>query len=195
MLNAPHTLPLVPGELLDTLNAWKPLRYSQGALRDEYVSFVGDSPGSALDRDGGAEHVTASCFVFTPDLEQVLLCFHKKGQFWVQLGGHVEATDISVASTALREAREEGGINDIHPVGGILDVDRHSLGDGFTQCSVHWDIGFGAIARADLAPSTSAESEHVAWWPATELPDNVPANFRHRIKGILDEIRHQSELA
>jgi len=195
MVNAARTLPVVPADLVDTLKGWKPLWHNQSALRDEYVAFVGASPRSALDRDGGAEHVTASCFVFTPNLEQVLLCFHKKGQFWVQLGGHVEATDISVASAALREAREEGGINDISPVGAILDVDRHALGGGFTHCSVHWDIGFGAIARTDPAPSTSAESEDVAWWPVTELPDNVPANFGHRIRRILDEIRHQSDVA
>jgi len=194
MVSAAHIFPVVPADLIDSLNAWKPLGYNQGALRDEYVAFVGASPGSALDRDGGAEHVTASCFVFTSDLDQVLLCFHKKGRFWVQLGGHVEATDMSVASTALREAREEGGINDIRPVGAILDVDRHALGVGFTRCGVHWDIGFGAIVRTDLAPSTSAESEDVAWWPVTELPDNVPVNFGHRIERILDEIRHQSDV-
>ena len=195
MVNDALTVPGVPTDLIDTLNAWEPLWQSQGSLRDEYVSYVGDSAGSALDREGGAEHVTASCFVFTPNLEQVLLCFHKKGQFWVQLGGHVEATDISVASAALREAREEGGIADISPVGAILDVDRHPLGDGFTQCTVHWDIGFGAIARTDLAPSTSAESEEVAWWHVTELPENAHANFGHRVRRILAEIRHQSELA
>src|SRR5680860_2584 len=128
MLHAARTFPAVPADLIDTLNAWKPRGHRQGALRDEYVSFIRASPGSVLDRDGGAEHVTASCFVFTPDLDQVLLCFHKKGRFWVQLGGHVEAADDSVATAALREAREEGGINDIRPVGAILDVDRHALG-------------------------------------------------------------------
>ncbi|TFD34132.1 NUDIX hydrolase [Cryobacterium cryoconiti] len=194
MVNAAGTYPVVSADLIDTLNAWKSLGHTQGALRDEYVSFVGASPGSALDRDGGAEHVTASCFVFTPDLDKVLLCFHKKGRFWVQLGGHVEATDRSVASAALREAREEGGINDIRPVGAILDVDQHALGAGFARCSVHWDIGFGAIARTDITPSTSTESEDVAWWPVTELPDNVPVNFEHRLRRILDEIRHQSSV-
>lgn len=193
MVNASRPYPAVPANLIDTLNAWKPVGQGQSELRDEYVSFVSASPGSALDRDGGSEHVTASCFVFTPDLAQVLLCFHRKGRFWVQLGGHVEATDVSVQSAALREAREEGGINDIRAVGGVLDVDRHTLGAGFTRCSVHWDIGFGAIARTDLAPSTSSESEDVAWWPVTGLPDNVPPHFGNRVLRILDEILNQGD--
>ncbi|MBG6059363.1 8-oxo-dGTP pyrophosphatase MutT (NUDIX family) [Cryobacterium sp. MP_M5] len=194
MANVAPMFPVVPADLIDMLNVWKPVGPNQGALRDEYVSFVRASPGSALDRDGGAEHVTASCFVLTPDLDQVLLCFHRKGQFWVQLGGHVEAADVSVASAALREAREEGGINDLRPVGGILDVDRHALGSGFTRCSVHWDVGFGAIASPDLAPSTSPESEDVAWWPVTGLPENVPVDFGHRLRRILDAIGHQSDV-
>jgi 8-oxo-dGTP pyrophosphatase MutT (NUDIX family) len=104
---------------------------------------------AALDRDGGPEHVTASCFVFTPDLGHVLLCFHKKGRFWVQLGGHREPTDESVPAAAFREAREECGINDIRPISDrVLDVDRHSLGGGFTRCSAHWAGGILDEIRA-----------------------------------------------
>jgi hypothetical protein len=85
MANA-KTLPTVAEVLVHTLEEWKPVGQDQSELRAEYVSFISTFPGTALDRDGGPEHVTASCFVFTPDLEQVLLCFHKKGRFWVQLG-------------------------------------------------------------------------------------------------------------
>jgi len=52
---------------------------------------------------------------------------------------------------------------------------------------VHWDIGFAAIASASLTPSTSSESEDVAWWPVSDLPDDVPTNFERRLRGILDE--------
>lgn len=193
MVHAARTLPAAHTNLIDQLNAWKPIDQGQIELHDEYVSFVRSYLESALDRDGGLEHVTASCFVFTPDFEQVLLCFHKKGQFWVQLGGHVETTDVSVGSAAIREAREEGGINDITRVGGILDLDRHALGPGFTRCSVHWDIGFGAIAMKNLNPSTSSESEDVAWWPISALPENVPPDFEHRLRRILDGIREQGD--
>lgn len=162
----------------------------QNRLRGEYLSFVGDRLEAALDRDGGPEHITASCFVFTPDLSRVLLCFHKKGRFWVQLGGHIESTDDSIAVAALREAREECGIRNLRPLGGgvLLDVDRHSLGDGFSRCSVHWDIGFGAISHAEATPSASSESEDVAWWPVKALPQNVPPDFGVRMERILHAI-------
>ncbi|HSP76112.1 MAG TPA: NUDIX domain-containing protein, partial [Cryobacterium sp.] len=155
------------------LAGWTPIDPAQRRLRNDYVAFVRAGLGSALDRDGSAEHLTASCFVFTPDLGHVLLCFHRKGQFWVQLGGHIEATDLSVAAAALREAREEGGITDLSPFGAgpgdgspvdgfPVDVHRHALSSRFGRCTTHWDIGFAAVAPADATPVTSDESEDVA---------------------------------
>jgi 8-oxo-dGTP pyrophosphatase MutT (NUDIX family) len=179
-------------DLITRLQRWRPLDPGQAALRDEYLRFVSDAPEPALQRDGGPEHVTGSCFVFTPDLAQVLLCFHRKGQFWVQLGGHVERADASVAAAAYREAAEECGIHDLSPVGGLLDVDRHALGGGF-RCSTHWDVGFAAVARPEAAAVASSESEDVAWWPVTALPENVPPHFARRLAGVLAELAHQQD--
>lgn len=157
----------------------------QSDLRDEYLRFIG-SMDAPLARSGGPEHITASCFVFTPDLANVLLCFHRKGQFWVQLGGHVEALDPSVASAALREAHEEGGIVDLAPLGSHpVDVNRHALSSSYGTCRVHWDIGYAAIAQPGAIPVTSEESEDVAWWPVDALPDNVPPMFAERLATVL----------
>ena len=183
-------LPEPVADLITRLQRWLPQDAGQAALRDEYLQFVTGSPRAALERDGGPEHVTGSCFVFTADLARVLLCFHRKGQFWVQLGGHIEPADKSVAGAAYREAREESGISDLSPIGGLLDVDRHGLGGGF-RCSAHWDVGFAAIARSEAAPVASAESEDVAWWPVGALPDNVPPHFGRRLAGVLAELAHQ----
>lgn len=106
----------VAREFVRELRGWHPAVSEQESLRAEYLAFVLDRAEAAFDRESGAEHITASCFVFTPDRANVLLCFHKKGRFWVQLGGHIEADDASVASAALREAREESGIDAIQPI-------------------------------------------------------------------------------
>ena len=175
-------------DLIDRLRAWQPLAAGQALLRDEYLGFILGSPRAALAGHDGPEHVTGSCFVFTPDLAQVLLCFHRKGGFWVQLGGHVEPADGSVADTAFREAREECGIDDLVPVGdGILDLDRHALSGAF-RCSAHWDVGFAAIARPEAAPVASDESDDVAWWPVDAPPENVPPLFARRLAGVLAEL-------
>lgn len=185
----PRSLPTPASDFIETLEAWRPIGLEQRELRAEYRALVSGSPRAALDRDGGPEHLTASCFVFSPDLAQVLLCFHKKGRFWVQLGGHIEPADDSVAAAAHREAREECGIDDLRPLGGgVVDLDRHSLGDGFTRCSVHWDVGFAASASLAAVPVGSDESDDVAWWPVEALPVTVPPHFGRRLRGVLDRI-------
>lgn len=176
-------------EILATLGSWSPVSPAQARLKAEYESFVRTAGDSALARDGGPEHLTGSCFVLTPDLSRVLLCFHRKGQFWVQLGGHVEPGDASVAAAAFREAREEGGITELRPFGGApLDLDRHVLGSGFVACRVHWDVGYVAFAATDAVPVVSVESEAVAWFDVDALPTQVPEGFPGRLRTILEEL-------
>jgi 8-oxo-dGTP pyrophosphatase MutT (NUDIX family) len=191
-MTSPDSAPLVNpvvGEFAATLAAWHPSDPAQRQLRAEYLDFLDERANTALDRDGGPTHITASCFVFNNDRTEVLLCFHRKGQFWVQLGGHIEPRDATVADAALREAREEGGIFTLTPLRAEpVDLDRHGLGDGFGRCSVHWDVGFGATAPEGAITAVSDESEDVAWWPIDALPSNVPPNFAQRVAGVLREL-------
>ncbi|MBH0098050.1 NUDIX domain-containing protein [Salinibacterium sp. NSLL150] len=156
--------------------------------RDSFLSFASAGNRSALKRDGGPEHVTASCFVFSPDFERVLLCFHRKGQFWVQFGGHIEPQDASIADAALREAREESGIARLSLLSdSIVDLDRHELHGGFA-CAAHWDVGFVALAAADVDFAASDESEDVRWFATNALPAEVPTNFPGRLAAVLKAV-------
>jgi 8-oxo-dGTP pyrophosphatase MutT (NUDIX family) len=171
--------------LLELLEEWSPATARQRTLRRQLVTFVRHRRERGLDRDSGPEHVTASCYVFSPDLSQVLLCYHKKGRFWLQLGGHVEEHDETVLATAIREGIEEGGIEHLQAIGaGPLDLSHHHLGDGFSTCSTHWDIAFAATASV-IAPKVSHESDDVRWWDVTMLPSDVPVGFRQRLNSVI----------
>jgi 8-oxo-dGTP pyrophosphatase MutT (NUDIX family) len=167
------------------LRSWEPRDSAQRALRDEYLTFLDAHGSDAFDRDAGRSHITASCFVFNADLSAILLCFHRKGQFWVQLGGHIEPADRSVADAATREAAEEAGV-DVTLLGDWpADIDRHALGSGFSRCDVHWDVGFAAIADRHTTLTVTDESEAVQWWPVNDLPTGVPEGFPNRVARIL----------
>ncbi|WP_227422394.1 NUDIX hydrolase [Pengzhenrongella sicca] len=186
-------VPTPAREILATLQAWTPVAPAQVVLKSEYETFLRLADASALDRHAGPEHLTGSCFVLTPDLSRVLLCLHRKGQFWVQLGGHVEPGDASVAAAAHREAREESGLVDLRPFDGTpIDVDRHALGDRFGACRVHWDVGFVAFADPGAAPAASDESEAVAWFDVDRLPPRLPPGFAARLRTVLAELADRS---
>lgn len=90
-------------------------------------------------------HVTASAIVTRPSADGFLLVFHRKVDRWLQPGGHVEPSDASVFETALREAREETGIERLEsPLGdAILDLDVHPIpAFGTEPAHVHYDVRY-----------------------------------------------------
>lgn len=184
---------------LADLRAWVPADPGQRALLARYVALVTARGDAALARDGGPEHLTGSCWVLSPDLSRVLLCFHRKGQFWVQTGGHVEAGDPSLAATALREAREESGLAGLRLLGGHAgralpaDLDRHELSGAFGTCRAHWDVGYVAVAPDGATPAVSAESEEVAWFAVDALPDDAAPGLAGRLALALVELASRTD--
>ena len=152
-------------------------------IRSGFLAHLDAAGEGALYKGLLPAHLTASCFVFSPDRERVLLCFHRKGRFWVQFGGHLERTDASLAAAGLREAREESGITTLELLtDDVVDVDRHSLASAFGLCQEHLDVGFIAIADDEAAVTVSDESDDVRWWPVGALPAASPPGLARRIE-------------
>lgn len=155
------------------------------ALLREYLDFAADA-ANAHRETSVEQHLTVSAFVFDETREHVLLCYHRKGRFWLQLGGHLELDDRGLLEAARREAVEEGGIAALHPLADApVDVDRHALASGFGTCRVHWDVGFAFGASLEAVPTTSEESEDVAWWPVSAPPAGAVAGLGERIARVL----------
>ncbi|PWD52247.1 NUDIX hydrolase [Serinibacter arcticus] len=172
------------------LRAWTAPDAGQEALRREYVGFVEERGASALERDGGPHHLTASTFVLTRKLDHVLLAFHRKAQLWLQMGGHIEPGDPSVADAAAREAREESGLATVALwPGGLADLDRHVLVGSFGRCHTHWDLGFVALAGRGEPIAVSDESERVAWFPVDALPEATSPDLPGRLAHVSAAVR------
>lgn len=159
------------------------------AAKADFASFFADDAGP-VGRESGPDHATASCVVFDETLTQTLLVFHGKGRFWVQPGGHAEDGDDSVVAAALRELREETGIEAAAPTSPLAyDLDHHGLSSRFGRCSSHLDIGIAVIVDPEAALTVSDESEDVRWWPVDALPAEVPAQLEPRLAGLLERLR------
>jgi 8-oxo-dGTP pyrophosphatase MutT (NUDIX family) len=99
----------------------------------------------------------------------VLLTLHPKAKMWLQLGGHCERGDTSLAGAALREAEEESGIQDLRLLPGPLRVDRHRV-----WChggSYHLDVQYAAVAPHGAREKISDESDDLRWFALDAIPD------------------------
>jgi 8-oxo-dGTP pyrophosphatase MutT (NUDIX family) len=164
-----------------TLRGWHPPDPAQSALREAFLGFLAARPADGCLRSCEPGHLTASVIVFDATGSQVLLTLHRRVGRWIQLGGHCEPGDETLAGAALREAREESGIPglDLHPE--PLHLDVHPITCSLGRPTRHFDVRFVARAPSGARPVISAESADLRWWPAAALPsdtDTIPALVR-----------------
>ena len=148
--------------------AWIPRDDAGRQIRQRFLDLLADQPGAVAADNPGA-HITASAMVVESGFGRVLLCLHGRIDKWVQLGGHLEPVDESVAAAALREAREESGIEGLVPDPVPIDLDIHPVHCRYGASS-HYDIRFAFLAPAGAVATVSAESRGLAWFAPDALP-------------------------
>jgi 8-oxo-dGTP pyrophosphatase MutT (NUDIX family) len=113
-------------------------------------------------------HFTASAFILSPDCDELLLIFHSKFERWLQPGGHIEAEDDSALAAALREAREETGLQALAPVSAALfDIDVHEIAARADKPThLHFDLRF--LLRAEDRTHEAGSDARAARWFACD---------------------------
>jgi 8-oxo-dGTP pyrophosphatase MutT (NUDIX family) len=104
-------------------------------------------------------HITCTALVRHPEVPLVLFMHHHRLNRWLLPGGHVEATDESLAAAAAREAAEETSVR-LDPNGLLVGMDVHGIppkrGEPY---HLHHDLIWcfralsGEIAVSDEAPA------------------------------------------
>lgn len=174
--------------VLTAVTDWVPRSEAQSRTRADFLDrLAAGSP--VLARAPLATHVTASLFLFDLSMGRVLLCHHRKGDFWVQPGGHLEPEDRTIEGAAIREAVEETGLpREVIASVVMVDLDHHALNAGFGRCRSHLDVGFAGTADPDVPLVLSAESRDLQWFRVDDLPANLAPGLGARLGQILDRL-------
>lgn len=155
--------------LLSLLHQYQPDESQERAMWQRTIEFVKENE-TCFERTLRQGHVTASAWVVAPDRSKVLLMEHRKLRKWFQPGGHCDG-DPDVLAVAMKETREETGVNPSPVSKAIFDVDVHLIpANAKEDAHYHYDIRFLLEADPAEAIDRNAESKQVKWVPIEEVP-------------------------
>jgi len=148
------------------LRAYRGVDETEEAHRKTILAQVEAGP-EWWHRDTLPGHVTASAYLVSPDLEQLLLHHHRKLGLWLQLGGHDDG-ERHPAKAVLREIQEESGLSrfDFYGQPVIFDLDVHPIpARGATPAHDHLDVRYLVVADpAEPLRRDERESLDLRWF-------------------------------
>jgi 8-oxo-dGTP pyrophosphatase MutT (NUDIX family) len=146
-----------------------------------------------FDRGIAEGHLTGSAFVLDP-IGRVLLTHHRKLDLWLQLGGHAEA-EREASAVALREAREESGLEDLTFHEGLrfddgqprlLDLDVHVIPARPAEPEhLHLDLRFVLrTSRPEQVIADPRETKALEWVDLDETVRRGDASMARAVAGL-----------
>ena len=180
---------MLVGDAVGTLEGWGAPDGVQEELRGHYLRHLGERP-DGMWRSCRPEHVTSSALVVDGSGSRVLLTLHKVVGNWLQLGGHCEPGDTTLAGAALREATEESGLTGLAIDPSPLQLSRHQLLAGGCAGAFHLDVQFLVTATGTTEFVLSEESDDLAWFAMDALPDGVD----HTVEELVGRARQRLAL-
>lgn len=142
------------------------------AHRDEVTAFLAHHRDAASRRNLRG-HLTGSALVVDAAGERTLLMLHRKLGRWFQPGGHADG-DTNLPAVALREAREETGIDDLAVIVPAIDVDVHRVEPPSEAPHLHLDTRYLVLAPAGASEQANEESLALRWVDEAELDGLEP---------------------
>lgn len=156
--------------LVLALEAYLDAHPGESAEATRFIDFV-NAQERCYERDCWHGHITGAAWLVNAAGSHALLTHHRKLDMWLQLGGHSDG-DPNTTGVALREAREESGLEVRLLSSQIFDIDSHVIparkGD---PEHIHFDVRFlmQVVGSEDFV--VSPESIDLAWVPLATLTD------------------------
>lgn len=165
-------------ELLDLLRSFSPWNAQERWDQLQMLHFL-ESGENIFTRENKTAHLTASSWVVSPKRDQVLMVYHNLYDSWSWMGGHADG-DRDLCQVALRETREESGLEDLTLVSPeifsleSLTVDGHEKRGNYISSHLHLNVTY--LLEADPSQPIRVkpdENSGVAWFPVEEVAGKV----------------------
>jgi 8-oxo-dGTP pyrophosphatase MutT (NUDIX family) len=138
------------------------------------MDLIGDL---ILERDSQTAHMTSSGLILNPGLDKMLMIYHKQYDSWTWTGGHADGIDDPL-DTAIREAKEETGLENLAPLSSavasidVLPVFGHMKKGTYVPAHLHFNVTYVLIADENAALRVNEEETNgVKWVPVDQIAD------------------------
>ncbi len=141
--------------LAEQLTALKPYNEQEARDRETLLTCLATMP-DVLCRTSLLAHFSASAWVVNARRDRVLMAYHNLYRAWSWLGGHADG-ESDLLAVALREVREESGVQDARPVMPdvfsveVLTVDGHEKRGVYVPSHLHLNVTY-LIEADDTQP-------------------------------------------
>lgn len=180
-------------EIYEQIKAYRPWNEQERQDQVLILEFLRKNP-DAFYRTNLLAHMTASAWVVNPQRSKVLMVYHRLYDSWSWAGGHADGEEDLLA-VALREVREETGVQRLRPVTEeiysleVLTVDGHEKHGRYVPSHLHLNVTYLLEAEEDQPLRVcEAENSGVAWFSlADALSASTEPWFIERIYKKLNE--------
>ena len=161
-------------KLISQIQNYIPVNEQEETDRKTLLDWL-TKPEDISIRDNLVGHLTASAWVVNPERTHVLMAYHKLYDSWAWLGGHADG-NWDLQAVAEKEAREESGIKQLHPVSEepvsleILTVNGHEKKGKYVPCHLHLNLTY--LFEGNMTEQLRCkpdENSGVDWIPMAEL--------------------------
>lgn len=168
--------------LREQIEAYRPCNEQES--RDKQMLLLAiDTLHAPLTRNNPFAHFTASSWIVNPARDRTLMAWHNIYKSWAWTGGHADG-EADLLAVALREAREETGIDAVAPVTRdiysieVLPVISHVKRGRFVSAHLHLNVTY-LLEADDTRPLCAKPDENsaVAWLPLDVAADNKEEPF------------------
>lgn len=180
-------------DIYEQIKAYRPWNEQERQDQALILAFLEKNP-DAFYRTNLLAHMTASAWVVNPQRTRILMVYHRLYNSWAWTGGHADG-EQDLLAVALREVREETGVQSLRPVTAeiysleVLTVDGHEKHGRYVPSHLHLNLTYLLEAEEDQ-PLLVCEAENtaVAWFPlADALAASTEAWFVAHIYQKLNE--------
>ena len=180
-------------DIREQIKNYRPWNEQERQGQAVILAFLDKNP-DAFYRTNLLAHMTASAWVVNPQRSKVLMVYHRLYDSWSWAGGHADGEEDLLA-VALREVREETGVQRLRPVTEeiysleVLTVDGHEKHGRYVPSHLHLNVTYLLEAEEDQPLRVcEAENSGVAWFSlADALSASTEPWFVERIYKKLNE--------